>query len=116
MAMKLPLAEYAFVDQSKIVDYLLSTTHPDGQTKARFFIGLGFDPNHWQKLAAALREVGTSNEVSASVQSAYGIRYVVDGVLDTPSNRSPRVRTVWILEPSNAGPRLITAYPLEIRV
>jgi hypothetical protein len=116
MAMKLPLAEYTFVDQSKIVDYLLSPAHPDGQTKARFFIGLGFDPDHWQKLAAALREVGTSNEVSASVQSVYGTRYVVDGVLDTPSNRAVRVRTVWIFEPGNIGPRLITAYPLENRI
>jgi hypothetical protein len=114
--MKLPQAEYAFVDERKIVDYLLSTAHPDGQTKARFFIGLGFDPMDWQQLAEALRAVGTSNDVSASVQSAHGIRYVVDGVLNTPSKRSQRVRTVWILEASSAGPRLITAYPLENRV
>jgi hypothetical protein len=69
--------------------------------------------HHWQTLAAALREVGTSNEVSANVQSAYGIRYVVDGALDTPSNRAARVRTVWIFEPNNAGPRLPSNFLLS---
>jgi hypothetical protein len=90
----LPLAEHAFVDQSKIVDYLLSTTHPDGQAKARFFIGFGFHLNQWKQLADALLSVGTSNPVSASVESSHGTRYVVDGLLATPINRSPRVRTV----------------------
>jgi hypothetical protein len=49
--MVLPLAENAFVDQSKIVDYLLSMTHPDGQAKARFFIAFGFHPSQWRQLA-----------------------------------------------------------------
>jgi hypothetical protein len=116
MGMLLPLAENAFVDQSKIEDYLLSVTHPDGQSKARFFISFGFHPNQWRQLADALRSVGTSNPVFASVESSHGTRYVVDGVLVTPVNRSPRVRTVWILEASSAGPRLVTAYPLEDRL
>jgi len=38
----LPLAEHAFVDQSKIVDYLLSITHPDGQQKLGSFSASGF--------------------------------------------------------------------------
>lgn len=112
----LPLAEYAFVDQTKIVDYLLSLPHPDGQSKARFFIGFGFHPNQWEQLADALRSIGTSNPVCASVESSHGIRYVVDGLLATPINRSPRVRTVWILEANSVGPRLVTAYPLEDRL
>ncbi len=114
--MILPLAEYAFVDQSKIVDYLLSMTHPDGQAKARFFVGFGFHPNQWKQPADALRLVGTSNPVSASVESSQGTRYVVDGLLATPIDRSPRVRTVWILEASSVGLRLVTAYPLEDRL
>jgi hypothetical protein len=114
--MSLPLAENAFVDQGKVEEYLLSVTHPDGQSKARFFIGLGFQPNQWRQLADALRAVGTSNPVFASVESPYGTRYVVDGPLATPVNRSPRVRTVWILEADSAGPRLVTAYPLEDRL
>jgi hypothetical protein len=116
MGVVLPLAEYAFVDQRKIVDYLLSVTHPDGQAKARFFVSFGFQPNQWKQLADALRSVGTSNPVSASVESSHGTRYVVDGLLATPINRSPRVRTVWILEAGGAGPRLVTAYPLEDRL
>ncbi len=64
----------------------------------------------------ALRSVGTSNPVFASVESSHGTRYVVDGLLTTPVNRSPRVRTVWILEAGSAAPRLVTAYPLEDRL
>jgi hypothetical protein len=36
--MMLPLGQNAFVDQSKIVDYLLSVTHPDGQAKLGFLL------------------------------------------------------------------------------
>jgi hypothetical protein len=111
--MKLPQADYAFVDQIKIVDYLLSATHADGHAKARFFTELGFHPDLWRQFADAA--VGTSNEISTSVESMHGIRYVLDEILDTPSTRSPRIRTVWILEPTNAGPRLATAYPLEMK-
>jgi hypothetical protein len=70
MGIMLPLAEYAYVDQSKIVDYLLSVTHPDGQAKARFFVSFGFHVNQWKQLADALCSVGTSNPVSASVESS----------------------------------------------
>src|SRR5438105_1031119 len=34
--MKLPNAELAVVEQKKIVDYLLNSTHPLGASKARF--------------------------------------------------------------------------------
>jgi hypothetical protein len=36
----------------------------DGQTKARFFLGLGFHPDQWQQLADALRFLETVAVVS----------------------------------------------------
>ncbi len=32
-------------------------------------------------------------------------------LLQTPDARTPKVRTVWIVEPGSRGPRLITAHP-----
>jgi len=110
--MTLPDGDRARVDQTKITEYLLSQSHPDGRAKAEFFMRFGFRPENWQVLAEALRLVGTSNPVTGVVRSAHGVRYTVDGSLSAPDGRTPRVRTVWIAEPEGSGPRLITAHPL----
>ena len=110
--MALPNSHLAYVDRSKIVDYLLSIAHADGRSKAQFFFRFGFRLEEWNVLAEALRTVGTSNPVTSVVESPHGLRYTVDGSIETPDGRSPRVRTVWIVEPGSAGPRLITAHPL----
>jgi len=109
--MLLPDAERASVDRAKITDYLLSLSHPDGRSKAAFFMQFGFRADEWETLAAALKEVGASNPVTDWVESPHGTRYTVDGSLRSPDGRVPRVRTVWIVDSGNP-PRLITAYPL----
>lgn len=110
--MMLPGAELARVDFSKVVDYLLSPSHPDGRSKAEFFARFGFNVKDWQVLAEALKVVGISNSVTGAVKSAHGTRYTVDGLMPCPDGRAPRVRTVWIVELERPGPRLITAHPL----
>ena len=79
--MKLPYAAKARVERRKIVEYLLSFSHPDGSSKAEFFSRFGFRVDEWQVLARALRKHGRENDVSVSVESAYGTRYSVDGRL-----------------------------------
>jgi len=110
--MQLPNADKAVVDQKKIQEYLLSTTHPDGWSKAQFFLGIGFEAEKWHVFAVSLRRHGQDNSVTDVVESAYGIRYTVDGDLKSPSGHRVRVRTVWIVEKDRKIPRLITAYPL----
>ena len=107
----LPDGDNAQVDRNKILDYLLSVSHPDGQSKAAFFRRFGFKLEEWEVLADALKTLGVSNPVVAVVTSPYGVRYTVDGPLPTPDGRMPMVRTVWIAEPGSP-PRLITAHPL----
>jgi hypothetical protein len=41
--MKLPNADKAYVPPNKLLDYLLSLSHPVGGSKARFFRSAGFD-------------------------------------------------------------------------
>ncbi len=108
----LPDADLVRVDRAKVVDYLLSRTHPDGRSKAEFFTRFGFKVENWQVLADALGAVGISNPVTAVVQSPHGTRYTVDGPMQSPYGRTPRIRTVWIVAPGHPGPGLVTAHPL----
>ena len=112
--MKLPRATRARVDGGKIVGYLLSPHHPDGRSKAAFFGAFGFSLVRWELFAAALRDQGARGEVTAIATSEYGTRYSVDGIIETPDGRNPRVRTVWIID-EDREPRLITAHPLRRR-
>jgi hypothetical protein len=109
--MMLPNRERAFVERSKIEDYLLSLAHPGGRGKAEFFIRYGFRRERWAELAFALRGVGISNQVTTWVESLHGVRYVIDGLLLCPDHRNPRVCTIWLLQHWCDSPRLITAYP-----
>ena len=110
--MKLPHAAKARVERKKIVEYLLSSSHPDGSAKARFFIRFGFSSERWKIFAEALRQHGKANDVSASIGSRHGTRYSVDGSLETPDGRNPKVRTVWVVAKRSKSPRLVTAYTI----
>ena len=109
--MKLPHAEHARVDREKVTEYLLCASHPDGKSKAEFFTRFGFRLERWAILSEALLLHGTTHDVVSDLTSEYGTRYVVDGPLETPDGRNPRVRTVWIIEKDTTVPRLVTAYP-----
>jgi hypothetical protein len=110
--MKLPHAAKARVERKKVVEYLLSSSHPDGSAKARFFIRFGFTSKEWKIFAQALKQHGEDHDVNASIESRHGTRYSVDGVLQTPNGRNPQVRTVWVLAKGSESPRLVTAYPI----
>jgi hypothetical protein len=82
----LPDAERARIDRAKVVDYLLSRTHPDGRSKAEFFTRFGFKAEGWQQFAEALKALGISNPVAGVVQSSHGTRYTVNGPLQPPTD------------------------------
>ena len=111
--MKLPNVHLALVEREKIVGYLLNPAHRYGASKARFFSDFGFTAQAWETLAEALRIHGQRHEVAKARKTPFGPRYEVEGRLDAPDGRQPRVRTVWQLDASQVAPRLITAYPLE---
>jgi len=110
--MKLPNLEEAVIPQTKIGNYLLNLEHPDGGSKARFFLHFGFQRVAWKVLAEALRQHVRDNEVARLDTDADGVTYIIEGTLVTPSGRKPRVRSVWLLEAGELAPRFITAYPL----
>ena len=111
--MKLPNAQIAIVEGGKIVEYLLNPARPDNGGKAPFFMELGFHPDEWERLAAALHQVALNFPVSQNMETVHGKKYVVDGAIETPVGKMPLVRTVWIIDRGADVPRLVTAYPHE---
>jgi hypothetical protein len=47
------------------------------------------------------------------MESPHGLKYALDGKIETPSGRSPTVRTIWIVDAGVETPLLVTAYPLS---
>jgi hypothetical protein len=111
--MNLPNIEQVEVPRVKVVDYLLSQTHRDGQHKARFFRRFGFTPTEWQVLAAALKQHAVEHGVAREEPSPFGRRFVVEGIIHCPDGREPLVRSVWFLRSEEIVPRFVTAYPLK---
>ena len=109
--MRVPGARFALVEQSKVRDYLLAITHPQGGAKARFFTDLGFRPAAWRTLAEALRAHVADHDYERRVASRYGVKYIVRGRLRTPAGRMPEVVTIWIVDRGRQRPRLVTTYP-----
>jgi hypothetical protein len=104
-------AEAAVVDLRKVNDYLLSLTHPEGRSKARFFISHGFSSSEPERLVVALQRHACDGRVRLSRRNVFGNIHTVTGPLLTPDGRAPMVESVWIIEFGTELPRLITAYP-----
>ena len=109
--MRLPNAEQDRDAPEKTQGYLLSTEHEDGKDKAGFFLRFGFTREQWQVFADALRAHAVAHEVTSIRETPHGMKYVVDGVLETPDGRNPSVWTVWMLSADSEAPRFLTAYP-----
>jgi len=101
---KLPRSGQLAVERRKVVDYLLSETHPDGESKARFFTARGFTRNRSRGLADALLQHGREREVETETSNDYGIKYILRCELVTPDKRNPCIKSVWILENDDPPP------------
>ena len=109
--MKLPNHDRAVVDERKIREYLVSPSHPVGRFKAKFLAGIGFGPENWQVLAAAILGLVATSDAQLLIESEYGRKYLVPGVLTGPHGRSAEVASVWIIRSGDDVPRLVTVYP-----
>ena len=113
--MKLPHREKAYVPIAKVRDYLLAEKHPKGWSKAKLLRALGHDDRTIDIIIQNLLDIAYSQEVRDTYESRYGISYVLDGFLQTPSGVSVRFRTVWCIDNDAERPRFVTGYPLVLR-
>lgn len=113
MSEQLPNVAQAWVEEAKILRYLLSREHPEGGPQAKFFLGRGFSPGDWEGMVDALRHHAHNNPTVRVVPFPFGIKYTLDCHLPTPDRSNPCIRTVWEIRPEDPRPRLITAHPLD---
>jgi len=100
------------IAQEKILDYLLNITHPDGRTKALFFIRFGFSLEAWRLLSECLKEMFYSYDVKYTQVTQFGIKYILEGIINTPDKRNPLIGSIWFVEKNDIIAKLVTAYPL----
>lgn len=110
--MKLPKRQDAYVPPDKLKDYLLSETHPVGRWKSKLFRGLGFDETNVDLLEKRLLAVADAENVKESIMSEHGTKYVIEGLVETPSGNIVKVRTIWVIDEGHDRPRFVTAYPV----
>ena len=59
----------------------------------------------------ALRSYVLRHDVAEVEETPYGVKYNVDGELETPDGRNPVVRTVWQVDRGSSDFRFITMIP-----
>jgi hypothetical protein len=110
--MRTPNADHAIVDDEKILDYLLATAHPVGGSKAIFFRSIGFNERNIKLFRVQLLKIVKTCTVQEVKISPYGVKYIVDGVIESPTDQKIQVRTIWIIEEGKNIARLVTAHPI----
>lgn len=110
--MRVPNAERAFIDVSKLRDYALNPMHRVGGHKARLFaMLLDMNINDTEALQQILLNIIQTQEAMLGELDEFGQRYVIDFML-TWQGRQATVRSAWIIRPDEDFPRLVTCYPL----
>src|SRR5258705_11939134 len=59
----------AILDDRRINQYLLSTVHPTGASKAKFFMSFGFSLGNWAELKSALLNHPLNNPVTSQTSN-----------------------------------------------
>ena len=109
--MKLPNRKNVIIPKEKLTDYVLSDTHATGKFKARYFRSLGFNESNVELFENAVKKIA-EQPIKETLKSPFGMKYVIDGEIKTPSDEVIRLRTVWIIEKGQNSPRFITIYPV----
>lgn len=107
----LPNFEHAYVAPDKVLDYLLSPTHPIGRFKATVFAALGYDQENWEVLRDDLLKMARTQSASPGQPSPFGQKFEVNGILVGPSGRSAEFISVWMVRTGEDIPTFVTAFP-----
>ena len=92
--------------------YLLSETHPVGKSKAKIFRSVGYNELNVGLLKKGLLSIAHAGDIVDTQSSEHGVKYVIEGLLQTPAGGPVGIRTVWIIDRGQDRPRFVTAYPV----
>ena len=104
-------AERLDVPQAKVTDYLLNPDHPEGWSKAKFFMARGFNRDRPEELANALAWQA-ARRWPGDVQVVPGaVKHRVFGPIECPDGSTPDILTVWQIDGDEHTAFLVTARP-----
>ena len=109
--MRIPNADNAIIDPTKIANYLLDVHHPRGGSKARLLESLGYSSADPSKLDADLRRMHLMEDYIATRQTPWGVRYEIVAPITGPTADTVMFHSVWQTDLGTDVPRLITMYP-----
>jgi len=109
---KLPNSSAAYIPSGKLTAYLLSETHSVGKSKAQLFRSVGYNELNVSLLKDGLLSIASTEDIMDTQSSEHGIKYAVEGSLQTPVGGTLKIRTIWIIDRGQERPRFVTAYPV----
>ena len=95
-------------------NYLLSSAHPVGRFKARFFARLGYKSDTWQRFEADLRNQHLPQDARLAATTEFGRKYEIRATLKGPLGPPALLVSVWFIPAGEDTPRFVTAYPGEV--
>jgi len=108
--MKLPNADRASVDITKLTGYCLNPLHPRGRHKARVFkAALGIDQSGAELLKIFLLQAAREGQAIAAENDEFGKRFFVDSEMAGPAGVAV-VRSSWIILEGENAPRFVSCY------
>lgn len=107
---KLPNADKAVIKTEKLLKYLLSAEHTNGKFKAAFFNKFGYTTSNWETFEKDIRKLIQTQDVFESKETEFGEKYIIKGLIKSPSGETIQVLTVWFILKGKDIPQLVTAY------
>ena len=108
--MRLPNADHAVVDLSKLIGYCLNPLHPRGRHKATVFkSALGIDQSGAELLKTFLLRAAREGQAIAAENDEFGNRFFVDSEMAGPAGVAV-VRSSWIILEGENTPRFVSCY------
>lgn len=97
----------AVIAEAKLTNYLLILLAKDD--KSQFLAQAGYRLENWQQLQQDLREQILPLEAIPTAATQYGQKYSITGNLISPSGRTIRVKTIWMVTEQKT--QFITLFP-----
>ena len=99
------------IEQDKIVLYLLNPSHPDGWSKAQFFLAHGFSVDEPEILAAAFFDHASHGWPGLVSHFQFGQKHTIVDIMPLPDGTSRKMKVIWQMEHGADVASLVTAYP-----
>lgn len=107
----MPRVERLTIPSAKIRDYLLDPDHPSGWSKAKFFLGRGFDRGRPEALADALASKALKGWPGDAMPVPGAVKRRITGAIVCPDGSTPDVLTVWQVDDGSTRANFVTARP-----